>query len=199
MYPEYKIKTKPEYDSLAWNQKAIRHVVISEGKGAVAVVKLFQQVRPLTPIDLLCVDDSDSKIYHGIIEKLLPTGIDKHESQQSVLTALTEKLPEYYMGTQFYVTGREAFIWAVVDVLKQVGVQDKNVMKEVSGTLARSVYCVHCKTVNYNVKQNIHTCTSCGLTLIVRDHFSRRMGAYMGFMVDAEEPGNIPESDEVYP
>jgi predicted RNA-binding Zn-ribbon protein involved in translation (DUF1610 family) len=103
------------------------------------------------------------------------------------------------MGTQFYVAGREAFIWAVVDVLKQVGVQDKNVMKEVSGTLARSVYCVHCKTINQYVTHSIHTCTSCGLNLIVRDHFSRRMGAYMGYMVDAEEPGNIPESEEVYP
>jgi predicted RNA-binding Zn-ribbon protein involved in translation (DUF1610 family) len=199
MYPEYTIKTKPEYDSLAWNQKATRHVVISEGKGAVSVVKLFQKLRPLTPIDLLCIDDTDSKIYNGIIENLLPKGIDMHDSQHSVLTALSEKLSHYYMGTQFYVAGREAFIWAVVDVLKQVGVQDKNVMKEVSGTLARSVYCVHCKTINQYVTHSIHTCTSCGLNLIVRDHFSRRMGAYMGYMVDAEEPGNIPESEEVYP
>jgi hypothetical protein len=80
MYPEYTIKTKPEYDSLAWNQKATRHVVISEGKGAVSVVKLFQKLRPLTPIDLLCIDDTDSKIYNGIIENLLPKGIDMHDS-----------------------------------------------------------------------------------------------------------------------
>jgi hypothetical protein len=35
--------------------------------------------------------------------------------------------------------------------------------------------------------------------LFVRDHFSRRLGAYMGLMVDAESPGELPEIEEIYP
>jgi hypothetical protein len=32
----------------------------------------------------------------------------------------------------------------------------------------------------------------------VRDHFSRRLGAFMGVMVDAEAPGEIPAIEEVF-
>jgi dimethylamine monooxygenase subunit C len=35
--------------------------------------------------------------------------------------------------------------------------------------------------------------------LLVRDHFSRRLGAFMGVKVDAEEPGLHPETVELYP
>ena len=50
-----------------------------------------------------------------------------------------------------------------------------------------------------NAHHNIVTCTGCQRQLFVRDHFSRRLGAYMGLMVDAEEPGILPTIDEVYP
>jgi hypothetical protein len=34
---------------------------------------------------------------------------------------------------------------------------------------------------------------------MVRDHYSRRLAAYMGFQVDAEAPGMIPRIESVYP
>jgi ferredoxin-NADP reductase len=149
---------------------------------------------------LLFADDaSASKKYADIITKLVPEGLQVCESGEAVLAALREQLPDCLMGTQFYVAGSEAFIWAVLDELKVFGVQDRNVEKELSGTLARSVYCVHCKTTDKNVHHSIHQCSGCGRHLFVRDHFSRRLGAYMGVMVDAEEPGNIPAAEEIYP
>jgi len=196
----YWIRSKPLYDSLVWRQFATGHVVVAQGDGGLAVLKLFQQMCPREPIKLLFADDkSASKKYADIIQTLVPEGLQICESEQAALAALKEQLPDCLMGTQFYVAGSEAFIWSVLEALKQYGVQDRNVAKELSGTLARSVFCVHCKTISKDVHFSIHECDGCSRHLFVRDHFSRRLGAYMGVMVDAEEPGNIPAKEEIYP
>lgn len=196
----YWIRSKPLYDSLVWRQKATAHMVIAQGEGGIAVLKLFQQMCPREPIKLLFTDEGTApKKYADIIQTLVPEGLQIAETEEAVLAALREQLPDCLMGTQFYVAGSEAFIWAVLDELKKYGVQDRNVEKEISGTLARSVYCVHCKTIDKNVHHSIHQCSGCGRHLFVRDHFSRRLGAYMGVMVDAEIPGDIPASEEIYP
>lgn len=196
----YWIRSKPLYDTLVWRQQATGHMVIAQGEGGIAVLKLFQQMCPREPIKLLFTDEGTApKKYADIIKTLVPEGLQIAESEQAVLEALREQLPDCLMGTQFYVAGSEAFIWAVLDELKQYGVQDRNVEKELSGTLARSVYCVHCKTIDKDVHHSIHQCSGCNRHLFVRDHFSRRLGAYMGVMVDAEIPGDIPASEEIYP
>lgn len=196
----YWIRSKPMYDSLVWKQQATGHVVVAQGEGGIAVLKLFQQMCPREPIKLLFADDdSATRKYAEIIQSLVPEGLQVCDSEESILAALREQLADCLMGTQFYVAGNEAFIWAVLKELKVYGVQDINVEKELSGTLARSVYCVHCKTTDKNVHHSIHQCSGCGRHLFVRDHFSRRLGAYMGVMVDAEEPGNIPAAEEIYP
>ena len=196
----YWIRSKPLYDSLVWREHATGHFVIAQGDGGIAVLKLFQQMCPREPIKLLFADDaSASKKYADIITTLVPEGLQVCDSSEDVLATLKEQLPDCLMGTQFYVAGTEAFIWDVLNALRVYGVQDVNVEKELCGTLARSVYCVHCKTITKNVHHSIQPCSGCGRHLFVRDHFSRRLGAYMGFMIDAEEPGNIPESEEIYP
>jgi hypothetical protein len=42
-------------------------------------------------------------------------------------------------------------------------------------------------------------CSHCGLNLFVRDHYSRRIAAFQGVCIDAENPGNVPPSTELYP
>ena len=196
----YWIRSKPIYDSLVWRQPAQGHVVIAQGDGGIAVLKLFQQMCPREPIKLLFADEaSASKKYADFISVLVPEGMQIGDSQESLLKMLDELLPDCQMGTQFYVAGKEAFMWAVLDLLRTYGVQDKNVEKELSGTLARPVYCVHCKTIDKEVHHSIHQCSGCGRHLFVRDHFSRRLGAYMGVMVDAEVPGEVPAAEEIYP
>jgi hypothetical protein len=41
-------------------------------------------------------------------------------------------------------------------------------------------------------------CAGCGRHLFVRDHYSRRLAAYMGVMADAEAPGELPPIEEVF-
>jgi dimethylamine monooxygenase subunit C len=42
------------------------------------------------------------------------------------------------------------------------------------------------------------SCAGCARWLLVRDHYSRRLAAYMGVMVDAEAPGALPPLKDVF-
>jgi predicted RNA-binding Zn-ribbon protein involved in translation (DUF1610 family) len=103
------------------------------------------------------------------------------------------------MGTQLYAAGSEGFIGQVLQVASEAGMDVQSVSTEHRGTLARRVQCVHCKGITENVSSSPFRCTHCGLALFVRDHYSRRIGAFQGVNVDAEVPGSIPPSRELYP
>jgi hypothetical protein len=45
---------------------------------------------------------------------------------------------------------------------------------------------------------DVGCCSGCLRMLFVRDHFWRRLGAYMRFQVDAETPSGLPEVQHFY-
>ena len=53
----------------------------------------------------------------------------------------------------------------------------------------RPVQCVHCKAITDTdaAVDEITDCASCGRPLLIFPHYSRRIGAYLGFRHDAEE------------
>ena len=67
-----------------------------------------------------------------------------------------------------------------------------------AGSERRRVYCIHCRAFTENVATNIVACSGCGAHLLVRDHFSRRLAAFMGVQVDAEIPGGLPSIEEAF-
>ncbi len=196
----YWIRSKPVYTSLVWHEKATSHLVVAQGEGGMAVLKIFQQMHPKQPITVLYAHASASDVdYANTLKKVVPEGLQILASEQEVLDELKTILPTMRMGLRVYVAGSEGFIWAVSEAVKVFGVEDADMMKELTGTLARSIYCVHCKAITHNITTNIAKCAGCERMLFVRDHFSRRLGAYMGLMVDAESPGELPEIEEIYP
>ena len=66
------------------------------------------------------------------------------------------------------------------------------------GSTLRRVQCVHCKGVTEAVRTDPFVCSHCGLSLYVRDHYSRCLAAFQGVCIDAEEPGNIPQPVEKF-
>ena len=185
---------------MLWHEKATAHLVIAEGDGGMAVLKLLQQKYPIQVVRGFFAKSPNSlKNYADIISSIAPDEFTVFANADEAVTAFHDILAGCHMGTRFYVAGSEGFIWQVAKALYDFGVQDDDIDKELCGTLARTVYCVHCKAVTKNAHHNIVTCTGCQRHLFVRDHFSRRLGAYMGLMVDAEEPGVLPTIDEVYP
>jgi ferredoxin-NADP reductase len=194
----YWIKSKPIYTSLVWHETATSHLVVAQGQGGMAVLKLFQQMHPKQPVTVL-YQSQDNADYISTLKKVVPEDLHILETEQALVETLKSIMPLKRMGLRIYVAGSEGFMWAVAEAVKDFGVEDLDIMKELTGTLARAVYCVHCKTTVHNITQNIAKCSGCERMLFVRDHFSRHLGAYMGLMVDAESPGELPEIEEIYP
>ena len=102
------------------------------------------------------------------------------------------------MGTRLYVAGPESFIGLVMKIALEFNLNKDEIRAEECGTLERRVYCIHCRVTTENVRTNIVRCVECDRWLLVRDHYSRRLAAYMGVMVDAEAPGELPQLVEVF-
>ncbi|MXN17825.1 hypothetical protein GR170_08265 [Pseudooceanicola sp. GBMRC 2024] len=113
------------------------------------------------------------------------------------LALLRPLLENARMGTQLYIAGSHGLIAQVSALALEAGMLPGAIQAEHRGTLARRMQCVHCKGITEEVTTDPFTCTHCGLTLFVRDHFSRRLGVFQGVCVDAETPGVIPPPQEI--
>ena len=71
------------------------------------------------------------------------------------------------------------------------------VLREHAGSFVRRVWCVHCDGYTENVTQRVFDCPHCARTLVVRDHYSRRLAAFQAVKADAEVPGELPEAEEL--
>jgi hypothetical protein len=118
------------------------------------------------------------------------------------LAALKEalaKLPPVQVSDRLYVLGTEPFMWSVAAAAAQAGWSAEQWHLCHAGSLQRRVWCTHCHGLTEDVTASIVACAGCGRHLLVRDHFSKRHGAFMGVMVDAEVPGVLPQAEEIYP
>jgi hypothetical protein len=84
-------------------------------------------------------------------------------------------------------------------VALEEGIDFGSIVTEHRGSEARRVQCVHCKGITDNVTTQPFICSHCGLTLLVRDHYSRRLAAFQGVCIDAEEPGSAPPPEVRFP
>lgn len=117
----------------------------------------------------------------------------------ATLAAVRAALQAATMSHRVYLHGTEPFVWSVYQQLMAVGLNREQVYMSHGGSLKRRVWCTHCHQLTENVTTNIATCAGCGRKLTVRNHFSRRFGAYMGVQADAEVPGVLPATEEVFP
>jgi hypothetical protein len=116
-----------------------------------------------------------------------------------LLATLAHRLTREHAGFRLYAVGTEAFLWDVTNIARAHGLGGGEIFLSHAGSLRRRVYCTHCKTMNEDVTTNIVPCRACGAALFVRDHFSRRLAAFMGVKIDAEVPGEIPAIEVLYP
>ena len=72
-----------------------------------------------------------------------------------------------------------------------LGVADDEITVASTDVRRRAVHCVHCRTVTTATVElsEVLPCRGCGRNLLVYYHVSRRHGAHLGYMVDAEEQG----------
>ncbi|HXG29058.1 MAG TPA: dimethylamine monooxygenase subunit DmmA family protein [Nevskiales bacterium] len=201
------IKSQPVYAELMPDPRGTRHLLLAEGDGGAALLRLYasfhaecQPGEPCLPSrEIHYLRAPAPAIDHSAaLRRLEADAVALYDNLDDFRAALRNLLDEACMGLRLYVAGREGFLWTVSTLASEFGVYKDEIQRELVGTRARPVYCVHCKTLNHDVTTNIARCTGCGVMLLVRDHFSRRLGAYMGVCVDAEMPGEIPPIEEVF-
>ncbi|MGH1575989.1 dimethylamine monooxygenase subunit DmmA family protein [Planktotalea sp.] len=107
-------------------------------------------------------------------------------------------LQDAKMGTQVYLAGTESLMGQAMRACTDAGIPHTAIQTEHRGSTARRMQCVHCKGITEDVAIDPFVCSHCGLNLFVRDHYSRRLAAYQGVCIDAEDPGNVPEAKGIY-
>ncbi|MFK3795691.1 MULTISPECIES: dimethylamine monooxygenase subunit DmmA family protein [unclassified Pseudomonas] len=92
------------------------------------------------------------------------------------------------VGTRLYLVGDEAFIWRIHALARSAGLQDDEIDMTLSVPGVRTVYCVHCGQRQPGTQQDSLQCSGCRVLLEIREHFSRRLGAYLGVCGNPDQP-----------
>lgn len=193
------IKSRPVYDRLEPLPGGLHHIIAGQGSGGRAMLRLLDEMAASAgPITLLYSQESFSgQDFLGQLQEHSQLPLHVHPSNQALIEALRTLLGEACMGTRLYLAGSESFLGSAMQVATHFDLNRDEVLREHSGTLVRRVWCVHCDTYTENVTQRVYDCPGCGVTLVVRDHYSRRLAAFQAVKADAEVPGELPEAEEL--
>jgi hypothetical protein len=192
------IKSRPQYGTLEPDPFATFNLVLVEGEGVNAAVRLLEggnhQFRSRTSVLWVGPPRAAGPLSIFQIQRtqLFPT-------IETLLIRLNGFLSTAVMGTRLYAAGTEGFIGQIIQHAGRYFIDHKSIITEHCGSLARRVQCVHCKGVTENVTTNVARCSHCGVALLVRDHYSRRFAAFMGVSTDAEAPGVLLPIEQVFP
>jgi dimethylamine monooxygenase subunit C len=198
------IKSKPVYTPLAPDSSGRYHLMVGHGVGNEPLLRVLRDLQAAAPDSgartrVLFVTVLDEQRVIGEQFRSAGAGdVRVFGREDELLADLNDVLTRSVMGTRLYVAGPESFMGLVMRIARQFNLNKDEVRAEECGSSARRVYCIHCQTATENVTTNIVQCKDCHRWLLVRDHYSSRLAAYMGVMVDAEAPGERPAVKEVF-
>lgn len=193
------IKSRPVYDLLRPLPGGNRHIVAGQGSGGQAMLRLLDELTAQGQQAILLYSEESFSGQNFLAQLQQQPAIELRvfPSNQALLNDLKALLGEARMGTRLYLTGSESFLGTAMQVYTAFDMNRDEVLREHSGTLVRRVWCVHCDTYTENVTQRVYQCPGCDLTLVVRDHYSRRLAAFQAVKADAEVPGELPQAEEL--
>ncbi len=191
------ILSRPTYGELR-AARGTAHVFVADAQGAEAILGLADAVSAdfWHAAHLIYVRGRSGETY---VPQLRALGAPKFYAGPSIaamLPRLVRTLEDARMGTQFYLTGTEGLMGQAQREIMAAGFPHTAIQTEHRGSKCRRVQCVHCKGVTEEVTTDPFQCQHCGLHLFVRDHYSRRLAAFQGVRIDAEDPGNVPPAQE---
>jgi hypothetical protein len=194
------IKSRPIYPGLSPDLNARSNLIVCDKAGVAAVAELFSRAdgafaKRTTIILADSLADADGKT---LTHDLAPATVEILPTLAAGIARLRQLLDSAPMGLRLYAAGSEPLIGSVVQAGADFSIDHLSIRTEHRGSLMRRVQCVHCKGFIENVTTNPVKCSHCGLTLLVRDHYSRRLAAFQGVCIDAEVPGEVPETEALY-
>jgi dimethylamine monooxygenase subunit C len=185
------IKSRPIYERLKIDRTGLRHLLLTDASA-------FLSDPFVSGGSELEVWSVAPRVSEGITATPATEKCRSFRAVQQMLERLVHRLEHERMGLRLYAAGQEGFLWDVYGIAQRAGMGKQEVYLTHFGSKARRVQCVHCRTFNEGVTTTIVRCDGCGAHLFVRDHFSRRLSAFMGVKVDAEVPGDVPPAEQAY-
>jgi hypothetical protein len=194
------IKSRPVYPGFAIDRAAHRHLFALEGEGALALLEIVSPTEPvLAHAEILYTPAGSAAGGRGrTLAALGAANYSEHVDGAALIDRLSVVLHTATMSTRLYAAGTEGFIGAVVCAGVDHGIKPASIVTEQRGSLKRRVQCVHCKGFTDDVTTSPVPCRQCGLSLLVRDHFSRRLNAFQGVCINAEDPSVLPPPEELF-
>ncbi|WP_311133338.1 dimethylamine monooxygenase subunit DmmA family protein [Arthrobacter oryzae] len=105
------------------------------------------------------------------------------------LSDLRSELGRSCVGVRLVLAGPPADIHAAAAAAAECGLLEEEITLLCDDVGPRVVFCGHCRTATTTVQAPGAEvdCQGCATTLAITDHFSRRLGGYLGFSAHAEE------------
>jgi predicted RNA-binding Zn-ribbon protein involved in translation (DUF1610 family) len=196
-FPE-SIPSRPVYGTLE-PRPGKAHLMIADAEGAEALLDLAARDSDLIRgAHIIFIPKGTGDAFVEKLRALDPAVLHVAPSYATSVRRIRRVLGDAHMGLQIYLAGTEGLMGQVQAEAMQAGVPDGAIQTEHRGSVARRVQCVHCKGITEDVMTDPFVCAHCGLNLFVRDHYSRRLAAFQGVCIDAEDPGNVPDPVELY-
>ncbi|UVK44224.1 hypothetical protein BPNPMPFG_006122 [Mesorhizobium sp. AR07] len=192
------IISRPVYGTLS-PQPGKHHLFVADAEGALAIAEMARRA-PTGFFDgahIIFIPGSDGKRV-ARLEALNPAQFYQGPSFASALPRLKQTLTNAHMGLRVYLAGTEGLIGQAMQVALEAGIDHTSIETEHRGSLARRMQCVHCKGITEDVTTQPATCAHCGLLLLVRDHYSRRIAAFQGVCINAEDRTESPPMEEIF-
>jgi hypothetical protein len=187
------IKSRPSYEPLAIDPAGRVHLLVVDSPDAPP--EAFAVGTDAGRYDEVWTIEGHSSAIPSPVEG---TRVHGFRATRHLLIALRRRLAQEKMGFRVHVIGTEPFLWEIAGAAEEAGLGREEYALFTVGSQARRLFCVHCRTITDGVTTNVAECSGCGAHLFVRDHFSRRLNAFMGVQVDAEVPGERPPVEELY-
>ncbi|CDX43161.1 conserved hypothetical protein [Mesorhizobium sp. ORS 3359] len=193
------IISRPIYGTLS-PQPGRHHLFIADAEGALAITDMAGKA-PSGFFDGAEIDfiPGPENRHLAALEALKPAQLHVAPSFASLLPRLKQTLTNAHMGLRLYLAGTEGLIGQAMQVALEAGMDHTSMQTEHRGSLARRMQCVHCKGITENVTTQPALCAHCGLLLLVRDHYSRRLAAFQGVCINAEDRSENPPMEEAFP
>lgn len=117
------------------------------------------------------------------------------------ISHFVDNLPSFVRSmtirTRVYLEGSEPFMWHIYGLLLKQGMVAEQIKMQPPTSKKRNVFCTHCFTLTDGVITTVASCSGCGRLLHVSDHFSKRHAAYFCYQVNAEDPNDVPQVQEL--
>jgi hypothetical protein len=193
------IKSRPVYGTLS-PQPGRDHLFVADAEGAEAILDLAKAAPAgfFSNAEIVFIPGDTGDKYVAALQALKPARFYEGPSIGAALPRLKQTFATAHMGLRLYLAGTEGLIGQAMQAALEAGIDHSSIQTEHRGSLARRVQCVHCKGITEDVTVQPVACAHCGLLLLVRDHYSRRLAAFQGVCINAEDQSEIPPAEEIF-